>query len=140
MMPDDVVAAARLAIGTPFRHQGRRVGSGLDCAGLLAHVCHALGQPIADQSGYAKRPSGGQLQAALDAQPALVRSSGLPVVGDFVLMRFEDDRWSSHLGVCAGKTMIHAWAVARKVCEHDFDAEWLRRVVRTYRFKDLTDE
>ena len=67
MTPEDIIAAARLAIGTPFAHQGRTVGAKLDCAGLLAHVCQSLGKPVADQDGYSRRPSGGLLEAALDA-------------------------------------------------------------------------
>ena len=139
MTPEDIISAARSALGTPFGHQGRMVGSKLDCAGLLAHVCQSIGQIVADQDGYGRRPAGGLLEAALDAQPALVRVREKPQAGDFVLMKFEDDKAPSHLGIVAGKTLIHAWAVARKVCEHDFDDEWQRRVVRVYRFKGLTD-
>ena len=139
MTPEDIIAAARLAIGTPFAHQGRTVGAKLDCAGLLAHVCQSLGQQVADQDGYGRRPSGGLLESALDAQPELVRVREKPQAGDFVLMKFEDDKAPSHLGIVAGKTLIHAWAVARKVCEHGFDAEWQRRVVRVYRFRELID-
>jgi len=139
MMPEDIIAAASAALGTPFGHQGRTVGSKLDCAGLLAHVCATLGQPVADQGGYGRRPSNGLLETALDAQPALIRVREKPQAGDFVLMKFETDKAPSHLGLVAGKTLIHAWAVARKVCEHDFDAEWQRRVVRVYRFRGLVN-
>lgn len=139
MTPEDIIAAARAALGTPFGHQGRVVGSKLDCAGLLSHVCQSLGKPVADQDGYSRRPSGGLLEAALDTQPALVRVREKPQAGDFVLMKFETDNAPSHLGIVAGKTLIHAWAVARKVCEHGFDAEWQRRVVRVYRFRELID-
>lgn len=139
MTPAEVVNAARLALGTPFRHQGRSVGSGLDCAGLLAHVCASLGQPVIEQSGYGRRPLDGLLEAALDAQPALVRVRTAPQQGDFVLMKFEADKAPAHLGIVAGKTLIHAWAVARKVCEHDFDAEWKRRVVRVYRLMEMNN-
>jgi cell wall-associated NlpC family hydrolase len=139
MTPDDVVSAARIAIGTPFKHQGRTVGAGLDCAGLLAYVCTTLGQIVIEQPGYARRPSNGLLESALDSQPSIVRVLGKPQSGDFVLMKFETDKAPSHLGIVAGKKLIHSWAVARKVCEHDFDAEWQRRVVRVYRFKGMND-
>lgn len=139
MTPENVIDAARLAIGTPFKHQGRTVGVGMDCAGLLAHVCTTLGQQVIEQPVYSRRPSGGLLEAALDDQPSIVRVREKPKAGDFVLMKFETDKAPSHLGIVAGKTLIHSWAVARKVCEHDFDAEWKRRVVRVYRFKGLTD-
>jgi cell wall-associated NlpC family hydrolase len=139
MTPENVIDAARIAIGTPFKHQGRTVGAGLDCAGLLTHVCATLGQAVIEQPGYARRPSGGLLESALDSQPSIARVLSNPQAGDFVLMKFETDKAPSHLGIVAGKTLIHSWAVARKVCEHDFDAEWQRRVMRVYRFKGMTD-
>ena len=139
MTSDDIIAAARFALDTPFKHQGRTVNRGLDCAGLLAHVCAMLGQPVIEQPGYARRPSGGLLEAALDNQPSIERVLETPQAGDFVLMKFETDKSPSHLGIVAGKTLIHSWAVARKVCEHDFDAEWQRRVMRVYRFREMTN-
>lgn len=138
MTPTEVIAAARSLVGTPFRHQARVASGFVDCAGTLAAVCADLGQPVADQTGYDRRPSGSLLESALDVQPALVRVTPPALAGDFVLMKFEQDKAASHLGVVTGPTLIHAWAVAKKVCEHAFDAEWQRRVVRVYRFKEMT--
>lgn len=139
MTPSDVIAVARAALGTPFRHQGRTAGSALDCAGFLGYVVSALGGAVVDQQGYSRRPSGGLLQAALDSQPAIYRVAGPPQSGDFVLMKFENDNEPSHLGIVADGTLIHAWAVAKKVCEHAFDESWQRRVVRVYRLRGLSD-
>jgi cell wall-associated NlpC family hydrolase len=119
MTPDDIIAAARAAIGTPFRHQGRIVGRGLDCAGLLAHVARTAGFDPVEVRGYPRRPNG-ELESALERQPFLTRVSGKPEAGDFLLMRFEDDRHFGHLAICAGDTIIHASAHSRKVCEHGF--------------------
>ena len=98
-----MIAAAREAVGTPFRHQGRTVGKGIDCAGLMVYAMSS----------------------------ALIRVHGIPQAGDILLMRFDGD--PCHLAICTGPTMIHAWAIVRKVCEHDFDREWQSRVVRIYR-------
>lgn len=137
MTPADVVNAAREAIGTPFRHQGRTVGVGLDCAGLLLFVAGRLGIAAVDVTGYPRRPDG-RLAAALDVQPALVRVYGPAQAGDLLLMRFEDDTHDGHLGICVGATLIHAWSHARKVCEHGFTPEWSRRVTRIYRFSEVS--
>ncbi len=137
---DSIVDAARAALGTPFRHQGRRAGHALDCAGLLVHVCAEVGVAAVDRSGYPRHPNG-ELVAALDDHVA--RGILAPVMpadvaaGDFVLMRFEGEPAPRHLGICAGKTLIHAWAIARKVCEHDFDAAWRRRVISAYRLNGI---
>lgn len=135
MTVDDILAAARSAIGTPFAHQGRESGRGLDCAGLLQHVGAVLDLPRHDLTHYARRPSGGLLEAALDAQPAIHRVPGQPQAGDLLLMRFLGA--PQHLAVCAGDTIIHSYEGAGKVCEHGFSPQWRARVVRVYRFNDL---
>lgn len=33
-----IVCSARKRIGTPFKHQGRKAGVGLDCIGLVVDV------------------------------------------------------------------------------------------------------
>lgn len=136
MIADDIVSAARQLIDTPFVHQGRLPGIGLDCAGLAIATATALGLPVADRTDYGRNPSGGLLEAALDAQPCLRRILSAPQPGDILLMRFAGD--PQHLAILAGATMIHAWSTVGKVCEHDFDAAWQRRVVRVYRFIEVT--
>jgi cell wall-associated NlpC family hydrolase len=131
---ENIVAAARAAINTPFRHQGRIVGRGIDCAGLAIHAFSTAGVDSIDRIGYPRRAGGSMLEDALDSQPGIKRTYGDPVAGDLLLMRFDGD--PQHLAICAGATIIHAWAVARKVCEHDFTAEWRSHVVRVYRVKN----
>lgn len=135
---DAILVAARECLGTPFRHQGRMVGRGLDCAGVLEYVSKSVGEAPVDVKGYPRRPDG-NLAAALDAQPFLVRVTGAPQSGDFLLFHYEDDAHPGHLGICAGDNLIHAWAHAKKVAEHGFTPEWRRRLVRTYRFRELID-
>lgn len=130
--PDSIIAAARSAIGTPFVHQGRIAGRGLDCAGLIIHVAQSLGIEYIDRPGYSRRPTGGLLESALDGQPALVRCLERQP-GDILLMRFQGD--PQHLAVFAGDTIIHAHSLAGKVCEHRLDSVWAARIVRSYQFK-----
>lgn len=131
-----IVAAARAALGTPFRHQGRRVGQGLDCAGLVVHVCDVLGVCYVDQTGYSRRPSGGMLESALDGQPGMVQVSGNPQYGDVLLMRFSGE--PQHLAIFAGENIIHSYLQAGKVCEHRYTALWKARTVCIYRFVEVT--
>ncbi len=133
MLADDIIAAARACVETPFRHQGRQPGVALDCAGVAIQAARASGLSVADLVGYADRPKDAALEAALDAQPCL-RRVPLPemTAGDLLLMKFSGD--PQHLAIHAGATLIHAYAQIRKVCEHDFTPEWRGRVVRAYRF------
>jgi hypothetical protein len=52
-----VVSAAREWIGVPFRHQGR-TRDGVDCAGVVIKVAHALGLSSFDATGYRRLPAG----------------------------------------------------------------------------------
>jgi len=82
------------------------------------------------------------LEDAIDSQPCLMRIDQDKIeAGDILLMRFALD--PQHLAVYAGYSdtyqddgIIHAWAQARKVCEHRLTPDWRARIVRAYRFKD----
>lgn len=136
MTADDVVRIARECIDTPFLHQGRVSGLGLDCAGLLVHVVTQLGLPHEDVRGYSRTPHAHMLEQLMDRQESVapVPLSELQA-GDFLLMRFTSE--PQHFAVCAGDTIIHSYMHARKCCEHDFSDEWRSRVVRAYRIKGL---
>lgn len=138
-MRDAIVSAAMDAIGTPFRHQGRVAGRGMDCAGLYIHVCQLLGLSYQDASGYPRNPYDGQLEKELDAQPQLTRISVAEArKGDLLAMRM--DRAPQHIAIHAGHFnghpyVIHASEQHGKVCMHRLDQLWHARVMRAYRFE-----
>lgn len=131
MSPDQILAAARECLGTPFKHQGRFKDKALDCAGLVVHVAHQFELEYVDQTGYARLPGAGLLEAALDAQPCLTRVTEM-LPGDIALMSFSAG--PQHLGFFDGENLIHAYQPIGKVCEHRLTAEWRNRIVRIYRF------
>ena len=53
-----MIASARACIGTPFHHQGRAIGIGLDCIGLIVVALTAAGFSVRDRSDYGRRPDG----------------------------------------------------------------------------------
>lgn len=59
----DVVRVARSYLGTPFHHQGRLPGVGLDCAGVVICAARELGVVAEDFdiTGYARTPDGASL-------------------------------------------------------------------------------
>ena len=135
MTPAQIIAAARACIGTPFRHQGRLLGFGLDCAGVAVHVARSLGVGVIDISNYGRVPYGGQIERALDSQPDLERVATRQP-GDLLLMRFASD--PQHLAICAGPTIIHAYEAAGKCCEHLLSPAWASRIMRVYRFRGVS--
>ena len=133
MTPEIIVSLAREALDTPFRHQGRDLKTGIDCVGLAVHIAASLCLPYFDRHGYARQPSGGQLESALDNQPCLLRIPvAQAVAGDVLMMRFAGD--PQHVAILAGKTIIHAFEKSKKVVEHDLTEYWRTRIVRAYRF------
>lgn len=139
----DLIYAARAALGTPFRHQGRAVGRALDCAGLIVHVAASNGLAVADVDAYPELPNG-ELEATLARHVAagilfkVTLADAQP--GDIVLMRFEKEPAPRHLGILGfDNTLIHAWAVTRKVVEHRIDDAWRRRFVGAWRFAGVED-
>ena len=136
MTADDIITAARQCLGTPFSHQGRLLGFGLDCAGVAIHVARQIGVGHLDVSGYGRTPANGQLERSLDAQPCLERvdlSACAP--GDLLLMRFSSD--PQHLAICAGDSIIHAYETVGLCCEHRLSSMWASRIVRVYRFRGV---
>lgn len=137
MTAEDILAAARACIGTPFRHQGRLPGVALDCAGLVIAVAQAVGADYYDVPGYGLRPAGGLLESSLDGQPCLepvLTAQRQP--GDILLMRFATE--PQHLSIFTGETLIHAYSNVGKVCEHRLSAVWAARILRSYRFRGLS--
>lgn len=128
----DLVAFARETLDTPFLHQGRVAGRGIDCAGVVVHVATRAGLPCSDSTNYGRRPYNGQLESALDAQPCLQRVTRAPLPGDVLLMRFGPS--AQHLGIYTGTRLIHAYQTAGRCVEHSLDAAWQRRIVRVYGF------
>lgn len=127
-----VVAEARALLGVRFRHQGRDAQHGLDCLGLLMIAAERAGVRLAgmapaalDRQDYTSRPDA----VALEAQLAqwLVRVDA-PEPGDVLLLNIQGE--AQHLALVSdypvtGQVgMIHAYAPARQVVEHRYDAAW----------------
>lgn len=128
---EEMVAAARRCLGTPFHHQGRAPGYGLDCIGLAIVALNAAGIPVRDRADYGVRPDGQSLVAAI------VEHGGFRVeeveAGDILLFRY--DNQPQHVALATSETtMIHSFAPAGKVVETDIGTYWTRRLMGIYRF------
>jgi len=133
----EVVAAARGCIGTPFHHQGRLPGVGLDCAGVGIVAAKSVGIEIKDFAGYPRTPFDGMLRRMFDEQVALGLmneiSPASKEAGDVLLMRMSTD--PQHVGVYVGNGyMVHAYHAIGKVAEQRIDEFWRGKIVAAYRF------
>lgn len=129
---DEVLAEARTWLGTPFRHQGRCRGVGVDCIGLIVGVARGLGLAVRDRADYPRQPDGHSLEAALDGQLMRLRPGEIRPA-DVLLMRIR--RMPQHVGILAENGVIlHAHSAAGRVVEMRLDERWWDRVVAGYRF------
>lgn len=135
------IEVAMQCLGTPFKHQGRVAGLGLDCAGLFVHVCRELGLDHADAQGYPRNPYDGQLEAQLDAQPCLERIDPKDASeGDILCMRIKraPQHIAFHAGTINGQVcIVHASEEHGGTVCHRLDDMWGARIMRVYRFKGL---
>ena len=139
--PEALVAEARRWLGTPFRHQGRIRGEGVDCVGLVLEPARALGLTDYRPGAYSRLPDAGTLRRELARHLVTVAKPELRE-GDILLLAAPLS--PSHLalvGELAGTlTMIHASGPIGRVVEHGIDAVWDGRIRGVYRFPDLAPE
>ncbi|MEM8799699.1 MAG: hypothetical protein AAGF15_06435 [Pseudomonadota bacterium] len=144
-----IIAAARSLVGTPFRHQGRVPGRGLDCVGLLIVCARQTGISNYDFRAYHRTPSHGALEKHMSDAGLLAIDESEPMLpAQIALMRFHGA--PQHLALLstiadfpnrsasATLGMIHAWQGAGSVVEHRFDQAWQRRLVQRYEFPGIT--
>ncbi|MGK2897203.1 MAG: NlpC/P60 family protein [Burkholderiaceae bacterium] len=119
---------------TPYAHQGRLPGVGLDCVGPLICAARTLGivEPGFDIADYSRQPDG-SLQPYLDAH--LTRKPRAELgLGDVVLNAFRLGP-PQHIAVIVGErwgewVMLHANSlVGRVMCERlPYERRWYRYV------------
>lgn len=129
----DIVAAARGWVGTPFHHQGRVKGAGVDCIGLVIGVARELGLLDGyDYTAYGRIPNpvvfGRELRANMD-----------PVAGPApgCVLWFAWSRAPQHVGIVSDTGLIHAFATAGRVVETGLDPQWLARSRGAFRFRGV---
>lgn len=132
MIADRIVALARECIGTPFQHQARVPGVGLDCAGVLVHILKSLDLPHTDERGYPRTPYKGLIRSILESQPCLRKISKQEMQpGDVLLMKFDGE--PMHVAILSGENIIHSYSRVGRAVEHGFTDEWRYRVTDVFR-------
>jgi cell wall-associated NlpC family hydrolase len=136
----DVVAQARTWLGTPYHHQARLKGKGVDCAGLVICVARELGMvpPDFDVPPYPRQPDGRSMLAHCDAFMTRIDLVDM-AAGDVIVLRFEQD--PQHMGIVAPHrsgclSMVHALGTADgkgRVIEQRLDSSTIERFVAAYR-------
>ena len=125
-----VVECARSFLGTPFKHQGRLKGMGIDCAGLIIKVAHELSISSFDFTAYSRDPDSTEMQQYLQFH-LIEAPSSQRLAGTIVHMRFVGE--PKHVGILTSPTsIIHAYESIGKCVEHTLDSKWSRRIISAF--------
>ncbi|MCA3072825.1 MAG: C40 family peptidase [Rhodocyclaceae bacterium] len=132
----DVVAEARRWIGTPYQHQARVLGVGVDCAGVVTEVARALGIATLDYDGYGRIPHEGLLRTICEERFDRIDD---PEPGCIVVMAFLPGvAQEQHLGILTDTdTMIHAYERIGRCVEHRYSSTWRVRTRALYRYRGV---
>jgi NlpC/P60 family putative phage cell wall peptidase len=133
-----IVQQARTWLGTPYQHQARCKGAGVDCVGLVIGVASALGLSAFNTHCYGRVPSGRMMLELLGEHAIQVdhRAPWLP--GQILALRFDSE--PQHVAILADiagtdqLSMIHAYSHAGNVTEHRLAEVWRARVMARYEF------
>lgn len=80
-----IIDTAMSYLGTPFHHQGRAKGVGVDCVGLIACVMRELGVSVVDRTDYPMHAIPHEFVAAVRANvPQKAIADRLP--GDMIII------------------------------------------------------
>ena len=138
---DDIVAAARGWLGTPYRHQASLKSVGCDCLGLIRGVwreLHGAEPEVVPAYGAGWTEGAGAETLAAAARRHLLE---IPYTdyraGDVLLFRWRPHLPARHAGLVSGDgAMIHAQEHAC-VSEIHLSAWWRRHLAYAFRFPGI---
>lgn len=153
---DAVVIAARQWIDTPYQHQARVMGRGVDCVGLIIAAGLAAGvmewteEAFAPWRGYGRLPNPAKMREGMERFLTPIPDGTLPMIGDVAWFRWREGL-PMHLGILACHerpeaglpprlTIIHATQNVGRVVEHAFAGEWPERVDSWWSYPVLARE
>ena len=130
----DIIDAARACLGTPFHHQARVVGVGMDCIGLLVYAASRVGIRLQDCTQYKRKPDGKDLIDRLTKQLDPVNDAEN---GDILVFWIKRPHLPQHVAIKTDKGIIHTDASIGRVVEVPLESRWEKRLHSTFRFKGV---
>ncbi len=138
---EQIVAAARGWLGTPYRHQASCKGAGTDCLGLILGVWReTLGQlPEAVPPYTADWSEAGGREELMQAAMRWLGPAEVAQPGDVLLFRMREGAVAKHLGLATdpgpAARFIHAYS-GHAVVETALSEPWARRLAARFRFPE----
>lgn len=143
---EDIAREARKLKGTPWHHQGRVPGVGIDCVGTILLPPRALGLTDFEFVDYKRQPDPSSLWAALRELENINLIRKIPVFEavpwDFVVMRADDDpthfAWLTETGIL--HTRLRRTGKESKCVEHRMNQAMRDKIIAAYRIVGVSDE
>lgn len=140
---DEIVATARLWIGTPYHHQASTRGAGADCLGLVRGVWRDLyGSNAETPPPYSRdwaEASGEETLLTAGARHLVPVDASRARGGDVVVFRLRVGLVAKHAGILTSPTsFVHA-IEGSPACEVPLAAWWRRRIAAAFSFPGVID-
>lgn len=139
----DIVAQARLWIGTPYVHQQSVRGAGCDCLGLVRGLWRALygaePEAVPPYSADWAEPQRDEVLWRAARRHLAEKPPAALAPGDLILFRMRAGSVAKHLGIVAQgapvPSFIHAYT-GHGVVESPLTPPWARRIVACFAFPE----
>lgn len=136
---NEIVARAKEYDGVRWRHQGRSMETGVDCAGLLACVGKDLGITNFDSLQYSRRPNPRRFKQILLQAGCIPINAGQVANGD--ILRLAESKHPVHVGIYekderGQEWIIHSWAITRKVVREALTETRRRQIAEVMRYPE----
>lgn len=136
----DFVNAVESYLGTPYHHQGRLPGTGIDCVGVPIVALQSGGIDVPEgriEYDRVPRELESNLDRVLDRVPWDERR-----VGDLVLFWYSTRRRGQHVGVIVDRSddvdyIVHSHSSRNCVIRERISTFWAPRIIRAYRHPEL---
>ena len=136
---EQVIAAARLWLGTPYVHQASVLGTGCDCLGLARGVWRELhGTEPLSPPPYTRDwgEAGGEEVLAVAARRFLLE---IPIAtagpGALILFRMACGAPAKHCGIHSESGLIHAYEGVG-VIEEPWSPQWARKAAFAFHYPE----
>jgi cell wall-associated NlpC family hydrolase len=134
--PAEIILEAETWIGTPFKHQGRVKGVGVDCYGLVIEVARHFDLTAFKSGNYGRKPNPTVMWQALRTHMREISLRDLRP-GAILFMAYEKE--PMHLAIFDGENIIHALAIARKCVKQRLDSQLRSKIRGVFVFPGMID-
>ncbi|MEG3437662.1 NlpC/P60 family protein [Pannus brasiliensis CCIBt3594] len=128
----EIIVTARSYLKTPYVHQGRVKGIGIDCAGLVICVARELGLSDFDVDGYGRRSEGVEMFELF--RKVCGEPIERPRPGDILMFEKGDWRHCGIFSMMEDASIIHTHRLAKACVEHRLDDYWRNLIYSAFRF------